>query len=201
MKSTIVLSTALFLLLPGAAPAAEAPEIVYAKYHRAAASGNLEEMSRYGPDARRAELATMSAAHRDATIKMVAMMMPRAFTLRSKQVNPDGRSARLVVSGPGEPMADGKPEMLYGRITMVMEHGEWKMADSSWSNEQPGVLAPVRPAGASAADKSAVKAAGQTTGAPAVGSSAAAPPRPLGIAKPPCVYKPVMTAEDMENCR
>jgi hypothetical protein len=29
----------------------------------------------------------------------------------------------------------------------------------------------------------------------------AAPERKLGTQKPPCVYKAVMTAEDLENCR
>jgi hypothetical protein len=37
--------------------------------------------------------------------------------------------------------------------------------------------------------------------APVVGSMDAAPEKKLGAAKEPCVYKPVMTAEDMENCR
>jgi len=77
---------ALLVLLPLAAPAAEEPEAVYAKFHRAAATGNVEEMLRYAPEAR-----------------------------------------------------------------------------------HDGVGAP--------------------------------PERKLGTARPPCVYKPVMTAEDVENCR
>jgi hypothetical protein len=36
---------------------------------------------------------------------------------------------------------------------------------------------------------------------PVVGSLDAAPERKLGAAKPPCVYKPVMTNEDIDNCR
>ena len=194
-------AAALFLLLPCAAPAAEEPEVVYAKFHRAAASGDLEEMARYGPDARRAELATMSAAQKDASVKMAAVMMPRAFTLRSKLVNPDGRSARLVVSGAGENLVGGKRETLYGEIRMVMERGEWKVNESGWSNEQPKIPAPVRPAGAPSVDKAAVKAAGKPQGAPVVGSASPRPLRTLGAAKPPCVYKPVMTAQDVENCR
>ena len=31
--------------------------------------------------------------------------------------------------------------------------------------------------------------------------AAEAPGKKLGVAKPECVYKPVMTAQDMENCR
>ncbi|MEK6243136.1 MAG: hypothetical protein AABM33_01430 [Pseudomonadota bacterium] len=195
------IATALFLLLPCTAPAQEDPEAVYGKFHRAAASGNLEEMAKYGPDARRAELATMSAAQKDANVKMLAAMMPRAFTLRSKLVNPDGRSARLIVSGQGESIVEGKPETLYGMIRMVMARGEWKVDESSWSNAQPGILARVQPAGSLSVDKAALKAAGKPQGAPVVGSTSATPPRKLGTAKPACVYKPVMTAEDMDNCR
>jgi Cu/Ag efflux protein CusF len=46
--------------------------------------------------------------------------------------------------------------------------------------------------------KSAPKKAPAT---PVVGSMDAAPEKKLGAAKEPCVYKPVMTAQDMENCR
>jgi hypothetical protein len=84
---------------------------------------------------------------------------------------------------------------------MVMERGEWKVDESSWSNERPGILAPVRPAGSPSADKAAVKATGKPPGAQVVGSTPATPPRKFGAAKPPCLYKPVMTAEDVENCR
>jgi hypothetical protein len=78
---------------------------------------------------------------------------------------------------------------------MVMERGEWKVDESSWSNEAPPAATPAAaPAGARAgASKPAAKA--QSAPIPV------APARKLGPAKPPCVYKPVMTAEDMENCR
>ena len=46
--------------------------------------------------------------------------------------------------------------------------------------------------------KSAPKKAPAT---PVIGSMDAAPEKKLGAAKEPCVYKPVMTAQDMENCR
>ena len=37
--------------------------------------------------------------------------------------------------------------------------------------------------------------------APIVGALGGEPERKLGVQKPPCVYKPVMSAEDLENCR
>ncbi|MEO8144891.1 MAG: hypothetical protein ABI654_11815 [Betaproteobacteria bacterium] len=190
---------ALLALLPFAALpalAADEPEVVYAKFHRAAMSGNLEELLKYGLDARRAELGSMSTAQKEATLKMAASMMPRAFTLRSKQLGLGGRSARLVVSGMGENIIGGRPEMLYGEVSMVLERGEWKVDESSWSNEQPQAPLPARPAAAPAP-----AAARAVAPKPATRPAAAAPIRALGPAKPPCVYKPVMTAEDVENCR
>ena len=185
---------ALLALLPLSAVAADEPEVVYAKFHRAAMSNNLEDLLKYGPDARRAELGTMSEAQKEAALKMASSMMPRAFKLRSKQLGAGGRSARLLVSGTGENIIGGKPEILYGEVSMVLERGEWKVDESSWSLEQPEAPVPVRPAAAPAAAKAA---APQPVAKPA----AIAPLRTLGPAKPPCVYKPVMTAEDVENCR
>ncbi len=37
--------------------------------------------------------------------------------------------------------------------------------------------------------------------APVVGSMDSAPERKLGAAKPPCVYKPVMTNAEIDACR
>jgi hypothetical protein len=50
-----------------------------------------------------------------------------------------------------------------------------------------------------AAAKGAPAPKGQA--APVVGTTSSAPERKLGAAKEPCVYKPVMTNEDMERCR
>ena len=193
------LAAAVFLLLPGTARPAGEPEAAYAKYHRAAASGDLEEMLRYGLESRRAEVAAMSPAQKQALVKMLAVQMPRAFLLRNKTLNPDGRGARLIVSGPGEPQPGEMPPLLYGTIRMVVEGGEWKVAGSNWSSEPPANLAPLRAGGAPAAQKPAP--AQKALGAPVVGSMQAGSERKLGVAKEPCVYKPVMTAEDVERCR
>jgi len=203
MKSVTLrsLAAAALLLVPCAAPAAEEPEAVYAKFHRAVAARNLEEMLRYGPRERRDELASMSAAEKDAMLKMASSMMPRAFTVRSKVVNPGGRTARLVLSGVGENLIGGRPETLYGDIAMVMEGGEWKVNESSWSNEQPVIAAPAAGAAGSRAGAAPAKAAAKPPGAPATRPAAVTSPRTLGVAKPPCVYKAVMTAEDVENCK
>ena len=57
---------------------------------------------------------------------------------------------------------------------------------------------PALPAG-----KAAVKGAPapKTQPAPVVGTMSSAPERKLGAAKAPCVYKPVMSDEDIRRCR
>ena len=204
MRSIPAIALAFLPLFPLAFPpalAADEPEAVYANYHRAAASGNLDEMLRYTPAAKRTEISGMSAAQRDAMVKMLSISMPRAYTLKQKQVAPDGRNARLVLDGPTGEMIEGKPEMLYGVIRMVNERDEWKVSQSDWGNEPrgtaPAASAPAKPAAAKpAAAKPAAKG-----GSTLIGSDFNAPVRKLGTAKEPCVYKPVMTAEDVANCK
>ncbi len=196
------LSLATLAALPAAA--AEEPDAVYFKYHRAAVSRDLDEMLRYADAAQRNELSGISAAQRDATMKMLEASMPRAFILKGKTVAPDGRRARLLVSGPGGSVLDDKLETLYGTIAMVKEQGEWKVATADWSNIPPTGLAPAAAAKSAAPAKTAApaaKAAPARSGGALVGSTSAPPERKLGMAKEPCVYKPVMTAEDIENCR
>jgi len=41
----------------------------------------------------------------------------------------------------------------------------------------------------------------KTQPAPVVGTMSSAPERKLGAAKAPCVYKPVMSDEDIRRCR
>ena len=184
-----------FFLLPAAALAADEPEVVYAKYHRAAMASDLDDMLNFGPAKRRAEMQGMSAAHRQAALKMAQFMMPRAFSLERKTVHSNGR-ATLVVSGPGD-SGGGRLETIYGTVRMVTEGGNWKVDEASWSNEKPAILATPKPA-----PQPAAKAAATATGgAPVVGSMAAPTARKLGPAKPECVYKPVMTAQDLENCK
>ena len=51
MKSVVAV---VFFLLPAAALAADEPEVVYAKYHRAAMASDLDDMLNFGPAKRRA---------------------------------------------------------------------------------------------------------------------------------------------------
>jgi len=196
MKTPAILAVlaAALVFLPRAAPAAEEPEAVYAKFHRAAMAGDVDEMLKYGLARRRAEMQGASGPTREAALKLVQFMMPRAFKLENKAVNVKSGRATLTVSGPFE---GGRHDMdtVYGTVKMVVENGEWKVDEASWSNDKPPVLAAQKPAAPPAAGKAAAAAAG----AQAVGSTSQI--RKLGEAKPECVYKPVMTAEDVERCK
>ena len=142
MSRILFLLAALALALP--ASAAEEPEAVYAKYHRAAANGNIEEMMRYTTDAQRAEMSALSPEQRAASMKMIDTIMPVKYTVRAKSVYPESKIARLYLSGPAKTTLDGKPGTLYGVIRLVVQHGEWKVQDVGWSNEDPGIPAEAR---------------------------------------------------------
>jgi len=202
------------LIFPLAGLAAEEPEAVYAKFHRSAASGDLEEMVRHAHQAQRAEFTAMSAAQKSANAKMMAALLPRAYLLQNKTVNPDGQSARLLVSGQAASLLGGKPEMMYGSIRMVMERGEWKVGGMDWSNTPPAGPMQVKPAASPPVPKAQTAPATKAQAAPAgpkaapvargpapVGAMSGAPEPKLGAAKPTCVYKPVMTNADIEACR
>jgi hypothetical protein len=219
MKFLAAIVAALLFLAP--AGAAEEPETAYGRFHRALAANNVDEMMRYASDARRAELTRMDPAQRVAAAKAISSIMPRAYQLRDKTVSPDGKAARLVVAGPVD--APGVAPMMYGTVRMTLERGEWKVIEANWSPDTPVLLSPVNPGGsyapppapraqqapAASAPAGRAAAAAPRAGsaevtppaAPIVGSTTGAPLRKLGTAKPPCVYKPVMTNEDLENCR
>ena len=194
MKTVRALLLAL-LFAPCAAPAQNDPEAVYAKFHRAAVSGDVDEMARHGQAAQRAEISRMSAAQKEASAKMMKALLPVAFKVNEKRVSPNGQSARLIVSGPAGLALGDKPETLYGTINMVLEAGEWKVGNMDWSNMRPVALTPVVKPAATSPLSSKPPAARSTT---VVGTQ---PEKKLGTAKPTCVYKPVMTAEDVENCK
>ena len=184
-------------LLPLAAFAAEEPEAVYAKFHRAVATRDLGEMLRHAPAAQRAEIAAMSPAQKDAQVKMMAAVLPRAFLVQGKTPNKGGQGVMLQVSGPAETISGQKPETLYGSIQMLMEGGEWKVGHMNWSNTPPAGATQVRSAPSAPAGKAPAAAAPRGP-ATVVGTQ---PERKFGTAKEPCVYKAVMTAQDIENCR
>ena len=191
------------LALAAALPAAaQDPEAAYAGYHRAALNGDFGELMRFADDARRTELAAMSPAQRSAESKMAGAALPPSYSVRRRDLAPNGETARLYLAGQSAAQPGAKPEMLFGTARMVKQRGDWRVAGVDWSNVDPGLPAhapPPRAAGAAGRPAPAAAAAAQP--APQVGAIIGDPVRKLGRQKPPCVYKPVMTQEDIDNCK
>jgi len=210
---------ALLVLLPLACVQARAgePEEVFAEYHRAAMKGDMDGMLEYSLARQRAEMKAVSPENRESAMQMVKAMMPGAYTVERKTLGADKR-ATLIVSGPWDGGAT-RNQQVYGTVKLLMEDGEWKVYGVSWTTEKPASLnaskrapAPVAAGGpakagthgtpgtpATPATRAAIMGTG---GAPVVGSMASGSiGHKLGNAKPECVYKPVMTAKDIENCR
>lgn len=186
------------LALPLAAPAQESPESVYARLHAASLAANSDAAIVHATKARQAELAGMSKAEKDAFFKMMGGLMPRTYTITGKQVAPGGRSAVLRATGTGEFM--GRQQM-YAEVKFLMEGNAWKVDTWEWTGTPPKgpMAAPPTPAPAPAASPSRPQAKAPSR---PVQTPAAAPPAKLGAqADTQCVYKPVMTEEDMAKCR
>ncbi|MGQ0510447.1 MAG: hypothetical protein ACT4P9_07510 [Betaproteobacteria bacterium] len=187
---------ALVLWLPLAAPAQEPIESVYAKLHAAALAANSDAALAYATAPRKAELAGMPKAEKDAFFKMMSGLMPRTYTVTGKRVAPGGKSAVLRATGTGEFM--GRQQM-YAEVKFQMEGNAWKVDTWEWTGTPPAgpMAAPPPAAPAVSPSRPQAKAPSRPVQAPA-----ASPPAKLGQqSDSQCVYKPVMTEEDMEKCR
>ena len=156
-----------------AAFAQEPPEQVYQKLHRATLAGNADEMMSYATAAKRAELKSLPG--RDATVKMMAGLMPEAYVVNSRVFNPDGKTARLIASGMGEFM--GAHSMMYGTVNFIREEGKWLVDQWEWGNQKPAAFPAPKPV---AAPESAIPAAAAATPAE---QAASAPPEESRLAR------------------
>jgi hypothetical protein len=194
MKRTSIAATmgvvASLGFLCGAARAWEEPDAVYSKYHHAVMSGNAEEMLRLTVSARRAEL----APRMDVELRQQHASMPAAYALERKTVSRDGQSARLYFSASGEAFSTPKAGAQYGIARMVLEGGEWRLADQSWAREKPAEIAPAR---AQAPESGRVRDMTR----PRAGQGRPDAPLLSRVARPDCSYKPVMSDEEIERCR
>ena len=190
------------LILPLAGIAAEEPETVYARFHRALHAGNVADLQRYGTPAGGAELAAAPPAQRKAMLEFMGKLIPKDYSVAGKEISPDGNTATLRVTARGDATSLGGTGTIYGSVVMLKQGGEWKVDKSNWG-EPPhaGKASAPKPQAAAPAPKPQAVAPAPARRAPVVGSIDAAPEHKLGAAKPTCVYKPVMTNADIEACR
>ncbi|MBI4937172.1 MAG: hypothetical protein HY846_02975 [Nitrosomonadales bacterium] len=119
-----MLTTAILLAaMPLAAPAADEPEAIYAKYHRAGLAANFGEMLKYGSTAKAAESASMPAAARQAMLESLAQTLPKTYSVAGKTVDAGGTRSTLRVAAPGA---------MGGTVILLKENGEWKVNEVSW---------------------------------------------------------------------
>lgn len=142
MKLHAGLAGLMFLASCAAFAQQEQPEQVYQKLHRAMLAGNTEEVMSYATAAKRNELKGMPG--RDATLKLIATMMPKAYVVNSRILNPDGKTARLIASGMGEFM--GSHSMMYGTVNFLREEGKWRVDQWEWGNQKPAAFPVAKPA-------------------------------------------------------
>ena len=193
------LSAALFLGLPCTAAAQEDPETVYGKFHRALHAGNMDELRKYGTAEGMKELDSIPADQRAGVLELIRKLVPPTYTVTSKEPSPDGNRLTIRATAMGNSLFGEKPEPVNGTIQMVKMGGAWKVKETSW---QPGSAgAPPSATGTPTAPRAASPGAPQSRPAPLKATTPKSPPPVVGAAKQPCVYKPVMTNEDMERCR
>jgi hypothetical protein len=181
--------------------AAQEPEEVYARFHRALFDGNEAEMARYGTAEGAAEMARMPPEARKGAMELMRKLLPRSYAIASREVAPDGNSAVLQATGTMTDPFTNQPGTQYGTIRMRKVGGAWKVAESSWNNQPPRGLKPAP--GPSPAARTAPAPAPAPRPATAPSRPATAPSRPPArpAAASACVYKPVMTDEDIARCR
>ena len=116
-------------LFCASALAAEEPEAVYAKFHKAGVEANFDEMRKWGSAAGAAEIAAMPAAQREEALKFLAGLLPKTYTIDSKSVSASRATLRVSSKQP--------QGTVYGVVTLLKEGGEWKVEEEKWGEPAP----------------------------------------------------------------
>jgi len=87
----------LALLVAVPAAAADDPETVYGKLHRATLAGSVEEVLSYATADKRKEMASLSG--KEDVVRMMALSLPKAYSVTKKDTSADGRKAHLELRG------------------------------------------------------------------------------------------------------
>lgn len=168
-------------------------QAAFRNYHKAVLASDLDEMLKWSVKSRGDAFAKASAAQRDEAMAFAVKSTPKAYKVTGSIIEPNGRDATLYLS------ADGKTEAPYGSVVFENEGGAWKVAAAGWSRVQSPSAATAKPVAAAPATPMALPRPARSRSEAAAAKPAAAPI--LQQSKPPCVYKAVMTEEDMARCR
>jgi hypothetical protein len=123
----------LVALATAPAMAAEEPEAVYAKFHKAGREANFAELRKWGTKQKGDEVAAMPPMMQSGMLRMMAAMLPKTYTVTGRRI--EATRATLNVSGPQE---GGR---IYGVVTLLKEGGEWKVDEEKWGEPAPATAA------------------------------------------------------------
>jgi predicted small secreted protein len=180
-----------------AAGTAEDLQAVFRDYHKAELANDLDEMLKLSVKSRRDTLAKASAAEREAAMAYAAKSTPKTYKVTGSIIETNGRDATLfLIAGATD---KGKTEMPYGSVVFEKEGDTWKIAAAGWARVQsPSAERAVNPAGAEPGAPVAQPKLARIR-SEAAAAKPAAPIRQQSNS--PCVYKSVMTDEDIARCR
>lgn len=122
----------LIVAMPLIASAADEPEAIYAKFHRAGLAANFDEMLKYGTAQKGVEDTSMPVEMRQAMLNFLAQMLPKSYSVASKTIDPNGNHATLRVTAMQSQHPGDIPETVNGTITLIKENGDWKVDEAKW---------------------------------------------------------------------
>ena len=197
--TTIALASAavLFSGCAAAASTAEDLQTVFRNFHKAVLATDVDEMLKWSVKSRSDAFAKASAAERVEAVASTAKSTPKIYKVTGSIIEPNGRDATLFLS------AD-VTETPYGSVVFEKEGGAWKVAAAGWSRVQSPAAAQQGAAAKPAAAEPAAPVAQPRPARSRSEAAAAKPEAPIlqqGESKPPCVFKSVMTDEDIARCR
>lgn len=191
----------------------------------------MEGLRKWGTKAKGDELAAQSVVERKILLGLMEKVMPKTYKVGSSEVSPDGNKAILYLSadvtdkGKTESVR-GTATLLKEGGAWKVEESSWggdqpsvpapQSATAKSAAAEPARPAPVEPAKPAAVElpkpvattapafrQAPAVPAAQPRAAPSRSEPAAAKPAApvLQQSRLPCVYKPVMTDEEIARCR
>lgn len=187
-----VAGSVLGMLIAAAALAADGPEAVYAKLHRATLQGDVQAVLDHATAARRAQMAPLPG--KEDMVRMMAMSLPQTYSITSTTVSPNGRSALLRARGVHEKLGPAQ-----ATVQLFREDGEWKVDEWSWAELVAAEREPAMVRVQASATPPPPKPAAPEEEKPAAAVEVPTL-RKASDKDKPCVIKPVMSDEDLRRC-
>lgn len=132
MKKILITGIALIAMIcafTGVSSAADTPQQVYAKYHKAMIAGDFDGSVKYLVESVRETLNKMDPSKRKAAFERGRQRMPRNYNVLKCRIK-QGK-ADLLLSGIAKSEA-GKPLKSNGFVKMRKQGGQWRIYRDVW---------------------------------------------------------------------